>query len=94
MERSVLVCQYRNCLGNGSAAVLAAFQSHPIPQVTVQVSGCLGQCSTGPTVQVQPDFIWYCRVQAEDVPEIMEQHLQQDQPVIRLLHPRFHADLL
>jgi (2Fe-2S) ferredoxin len=53
-------------------------------------SGCLGQCGSGPMVRVLPDDIWYCRVRPDDVAEIVEQHLHQNQPVQRLLHPRFH----
>ena len=89
-KHSVLVCQYRSCKKNGSAAVLAAFKSGEIPGVEVTGSGCQGQCSTGPTVRVLPDETWYCRVQPQDVPEVIEQHLLHGKPVARLLHPRFH----
>lgn len=93
-ERQVWVCQYANCTRNGSTEVLAAFQAlEPIPGVSVQTTGCLGQCSVGPMVRVTPDEIWYCRVQAGDVPRIVEQHLQGNAPVRSLLHPRFHPDL-
>lgn len=89
-DRQVLVCQYINCLGNGSAEVLAAFSALAIPGIVVIGSECQGQCNMGPTVRVLPDEIWYCRVKPQDVPEIVEQHLQQGKPVDRLLHPRFH----
>jgi (2Fe-2S) ferredoxin len=88
--RQVLVCQYVNCCGNGSADVLAALTDHPVPGVTVTESECQGQCNLGPTVRVLPDETWYCRVKPEDVSEIVEQHLKQGKPVDRLLHPRFH----
>ncbi|MEM9486323.1 MAG: (2Fe-2S) ferredoxin domain-containing protein, partial [Cyanobacteria bacterium P01_F01_bin.116] len=38
------------------------------------------------------DNVWYCRVQPQDVDDIIEQHIHQGQPVKRLLHPRFHPD--
>jgi len=41
-------------------------------------------------VQVTPDNVWYCRVQAADVSEIVSEHLEGDRPLRRLLHPRFH----
>ncbi|MCL6435271.1 MAG: (2Fe-2S) ferredoxin domain-containing protein [Leptolyngbyaceae cyanobacterium HOT.MB2.61] len=88
--REVLVCQYVNCQGNGSAEVLKAFQSNPVPSVTVNPSECQGQCNMGPTVRVLPDGTWYCRVKPKDVPTIVEQHLKQGKPVERLLHPRMH----
>jgi (2Fe-2S) ferredoxin len=89
-DRQVLVCQYTNCLAHGSAKVLEAFLTHAVPTVTVIDCDCQGQCNMGPTVRILPDEVWYCRVKPEDVPAIVEQHLQQGHPVKRLLHPRFH----
>lgn len=89
-KRQVLVCQYLNCRANGSEAVLQAFHDHPVLGVEVTAVGCQGQCNMGPTVRVLPNESWYCRVQPEDVPEIVEQHLKQDKIVDRLLHPRMH----
>ncbi|MGJ3253885.1 MAG: (2Fe-2S) ferredoxin domain-containing protein [Elainellaceae cyanobacterium] len=89
-RRCVLVCQHRSCQRNGSEAVLAAFREAATPGVFVSGGGCTGQCSSGPTVRVMPDGTWYCQVRPPDVPEIVDQHFQHDQPVERLLHPRFH----
>lgn len=85
-----MVCQYRSCDRSGSAAVLAAFRETNLPGVLISGSGCMGQCASGPTVRVMPDGTWYCRVKPEDVEAIATQHLQQDAPVERLLHSRFH----
>ncbi|MBD2122727.1 ferredoxin [Trichocoleus sp. FACHB-262] len=89
-QRQVLVCQYQNCLARGSAQVLAAFQSQPVPDASISASGCLGQCNMGPNVRVVPDEVWYCRVQPSDVPAVVEEHLQAGHAVESLLHPRFH----
>ncbi len=70
--------------------MLEAFRSHGGDDFSLSESECMGQCSAGPNVQVLPKTIWYCRVKAEDVPEIIEQHRQGGDPVKRLLHPRFH----
>ncbi|MBW4513868.1 MAG: (2Fe-2S) ferredoxin domain-containing protein [Timaviella obliquedivisa GSE-PSE-MK23-08B] len=86
----VLVCQYHSCARNRAAKVLEAFQLAVPLGVLVTASGCLGQCSSGSTVYITPDRTWYCRVKPEDVAEIVAQHLQLNQPVARLLHPRFH----
>jgi (2Fe-2S) ferredoxin len=90
MGRCIAVCQYRSCERNGAAEVLAAFQSTVAADVWVSGSDCMGQCASGPTVTVTPDMTWYCRVKPEDVAAIATQHLQENQPVERLLHPRFH----
>ncbi|UNU22869.1 (2Fe-2S) ferredoxin domain-containing protein [Microcoleus vaginatus] len=89
--RCVLVCQYLSCLKNGSAAVLAAFEAQQVPGVKVEATSCQGQCTTGPTVRVTPDEIWYCRVKPSDVPLIVEDHLKEGKPVEALFNPRIHA---
>lgn len=88
--RSIAVCQYHSCARNRAAKVLEAFQASASMGVLVSASDCMGQCSSGPTVYITPDRIWYSRVKPEDVAEIVMQHLQLNQPVERLLHPRFH----
>ena len=50
----------------------------------VTKTGCMGRCSTGPTVVVYPDGVWYMKVQPEDVSEIIESHLKNGKPVERL----------
>ena len=89
-RRCILVCQHTSCLRGGSAEVLAAFQAAKVPGVMAAGSECMGQCSSGPTVQINPDRTWYCRVKLSDVPRVVEQHLKGGEPVESLLHPRFH----
>ncbi|TVQ07080.1 MAG: (2Fe-2S) ferredoxin domain-containing protein [Leptolyngbya sp. DLM2.Bin27] len=86
----VQVCRHRSCDRGGSAAVLAAFRQHQSGHILIAESGCMGQCSAGPTVKVMPGNTWYCRVKSEDVPRIVEQHLEQGKLVCDRLHPRFH----
>lgn len=88
--RCVLICQHQSCQRHGSIAVLETFQAASIPHVTVESTGCMGQCSTGPTVRITPDEIWYCRVNPDAAHEIIEQHLQQGKPVTAKLNPRIH----
>lgn len=88
--QQILVCQYVNCLANGSASVLAEFLRQDLTDVEVVAGPCQGQCNMGPAVHVVPDEIWYCRIQVEDVAAISQQHIQQGQPVTALLNPRFH----
>lgn len=89
-RRCVFVCQHRSCIRSGAAEVLEEFQANRVVGVFVSSSECLGQCGSGPTVQVAPDNTWYCRVKPGDVQSIVSQHFQENQPVEALLHPRFH----
>jgi (2Fe-2S) ferredoxin len=53
-------------------------------QVRANAAGCLDQCARGVCVVVYPEQVWYGGVKAEDVPEIIEQHLVGGVPVDRL----------
>lgn len=50
-------------------------------------SGCLGPCAEGVTVSVQPDNVWYGKVKALDVVEIVEKHIVGGTKVDRLELP-------
>lgn len=53
-------------------------------EVFVTNTGCLGICEKGPIVIVYPDNVWYGSVGAEDVEEIMDEHIEGGKPVGRL----------
>ena len=54
-------------------------------EIRAQRAGCLDTCGKGPTIVVYPEGVYYGNVQIEDVEEIVEQHLQNDKPVERLV---------
>jgi (2Fe-2S) ferredoxin len=56
-------------------------------RVMVNRTMCLKHCSRGPTVAVQPDNVWYERVTRDDLAEICISHLENGQPIERLLMP-------
>ncbi len=89
-ERCVFVCQYRSCLANGSAEVLAAFEAADTNGFRVMGTGCQGQCTSGPTVRIVPEETWYWRVKPSDVPVIVEQHLKGGKQVEEKLNTRIH----
>ena len=72
VDRLLLVCQNRTCRKQGSEKVLAAFQTFDIPNITVEKSGCLGKCGSGPMVLVLPEEIRYSHVETQNVSVIME----------------------
>jgi (2Fe-2S) ferredoxin len=75
-SKSIRVCQNRTCRKQGAAKVLAAFEARLVPGVTVSGCGCLGQCGNGPIVLILPERIWYRGVRPNEVPLLVEQHLQ------------------
>jgi (2Fe-2S) ferredoxin len=93
----VFVCENRRdpadprgcCGAKGSEAIRAALKSEIERrglrgEVRANAAGCLDACAHGPTVVVYPEGVWYGRVSPEDVPEIVERHLVNGEPVERL----------
>ena len=91
-HRTVFVCQETPCLSMGSDAVYEALKAELTRQglknAAVEISGCHGHglCEQGPSIVVEPEGIFYTRVQAEDAPEIVTSHLRDGKPVERLFY--------
>lgn len=100
VNRHVFVCNGKSCTANGSAAVKEAFENeleaqqlrygkaskgrNPQGPVILTDCGSVGFCTIGPAVLVYPENVWYAQVTAEDVPEIIEEHLKNGKVVKRL----------
>lgn len=87
----VLVCKGTGCTASGSENVMEAFQKEIekrglSKEVRVVQTGCLGLCELGPNVLIYPEGSYYCRVKADDIPEIVEEHLIKGRIVERLLY--------
>ncbi len=76
-----------SCGARGAAEVMAAFQRElggdPTlwGRIAVTPCGCLGPCFEGPMIAVYPDGVWYQRVSAADVGEIVASHVRGGVPV-------------
>jgi NADH:ubiquinone oxidoreductase subunit F (NADH-binding)/(2Fe-2S) ferredoxin/NAD-dependent dihydropyrimidine dehydrogenase PreA subunit len=87
----VLVCGGKNCSASGSKQVMEAFaeelKKNKLDQeIKLGETDCHGFCEMGPLVIVYPEGTFYIRVKAEDVPEIVEEHLVKGRIVDRLLY--------
>lgn len=87
----VLLCAGTGCVSSGSKKVEAAFQTELarkglVDEIKVIETGCHGFCEMGPIVIVYPEGVFYCRVQEEDVAEIVDSHLYKGRIVERLLY--------
>ncbi len=91
-RHTVFVCQETPCLSMGSDAVYEALKAElnrqGLKNTAMEISGCHGHglCEQGPSVVVEPEGIFYTRVQAEDAPEIVTSHLRDGKPVERLFY--------
>jgi (2Fe-2S) ferredoxin len=100
IKRHVFVCNGKSCSAVGSAEVKAAFEKelgeknlrygkvskgrNPAGPVVLTDCGSVGFCSIGTAVLVYPEGVWYAQVRAEDVGEIIEEHLEKGNIVERL----------
>lgn len=55
--------------------------------VRVNRAGCLDRCAGGPVAVVYPEGVWYTYVDANDLNEIVDQHLLRGEVVERLVLP-------
>lgn len=86
----VLVCGGGGCLSSGCTEVKNTLECEIEERglqerVQVVVTGCMGPCSLGPMIVVNPDGVLYKKVNVEDVAEIVKQHLISGKIVERLL---------
>ena len=78
------------CPASGSMSVLGALHGELGKQgisndVQVSSCGCLGLCDEGPIMIVYPEGVWYRKVKADDVADIVASHLRSGQLVSRLV---------
>ncbi|MGI8813499.1 MAG: (2Fe-2S) ferredoxin domain-containing protein [Pyrinomonadaceae bacterium] len=101
LKHHVFVCNGKSCSAVGAAEVKAAFERELLakklrygkeskgrnPNGTILLTDCgsVGFCSIGPAVLVYPENVWYAQVTPEDVPEIIEEHLEKGRVVERLM---------
>lgn len=100
IKHHVFVCNGKSCTAVGSPEVKKAFEEelqkrnlrwgkeskgrNPNGEVVLTDCGSVGFCSIGTAVLIYPEGIWYAQVCAEDVPEIIEKHLEKGNVVERL----------
>ncbi len=53
-------------------------------KVRINSAGCLDRCDSGPVLVVYPEETWYTFVDKEDVDDIIDEHLVNGRPVLRL----------
>ena len=97
IKRHVFVCNGKSCTAVGGAEVKRAFEEQleaknlrygkaskgRNPEGNILLTDCssMGFCSIGAAVLVYPEGVWYAQVRAEDVEEIIEEHLENGKVV-------------
>lgn len=87
----VLVCAGAGCISAGCKAVHDALLEELKKQglereIRVVETGCVGSCDLGPVIIIYPEGVFYRKVAAGDVAEIVGEHLLKGRVVERLLY--------
>ncbi|MEX1346959.1 MAG: NADH-ubiquinone oxidoreductase-F iron-sulfur binding region domain-containing protein [Desulfobacterales bacterium] len=87
----ISICAGAGCVASGADEVIDAFKKEIekaglTTTVDTKGTGCPGFCERGPVVVIYPEEICYLQVQAEDVPEIVEQTIKENKVIERLLY--------
>ncbi|MBE6753876.1 MAG: NADH-quinone oxidoreductase subunit NuoF [Ruminococcaceae bacterium] len=98
IRSQVLICGGTGCTSSGSKAIQAAFEEQLKAkgledEVKIIQTGCFGLCALGPVVVVYPEGVFYKQVTAEDVTEIVSEHLYKGRIVQRLVYDDVPEDI-
>jgi len=87
----ITVCGGTGCHAYGCLKVAEAFKDEIKKQnlqdsVDVRITGCHGFCERGPITVIQPDGIFYQRIQLKDIREVISETIINKKIVNRLLY--------
>lgn len=87
----ILICGGTGCTSSGSMVLVKELKKELVKhdildEVEVVATGCFGLCELGPVVIVYPEGTFYSRVEAADIPEMVEEHLVKGRPLDRLIY--------
>ena len=85
----ITLCDGPTCMRNRSKelknVIQAELERHNLHDVVrIMLSGCLGMCSKGPVMIINPGYTIYGEVSENDIPEIIQQHILKNKPLARL----------
>lgn len=85
-RRWLNVCGGTGCRAYRADEVIEAAREAAGDSAIVRVTGCPGFCEQGPIISVEPQGIFYARVQPEDLKEIVRETIENGRAVRRLLY--------
>ncbi len=92
---NITICDGPTCMHKRSKELESIIEKelakHGIAdKVGINLSGCLGMCTKGPILIVNPGYTIYGNVQENDIPEIIERHILKKKPLTRLIIDEDH----
>ncbi|MGM0378347.1 MAG: NADH-ubiquinone oxidoreductase-F iron-sulfur binding region domain-containing protein [Bacillota bacterium] len=88
---NIMVCGGTGCMASESQEIIDNFnkllkEKGYEKEVQVLKTGCFGFCEQGPIIKIHPDNVFYVKVKAADVEEIIDEHVIKGRKVERLLY--------
>ena len=88
---SVAVCCGTGCSASGALEVVSSFEKNLkekniAADLDTRITGCHGFCEQGPLMVIKPGNIFYCKVNQDDVEEIVEKTIMRGEVIERLLY--------
>jgi NADH:ubiquinone oxidoreductase subunit F (NADH-binding)/(2Fe-2S) ferredoxin/NAD-dependent dihydropyrimidine dehydrogenase PreA subunit len=90
-QSHLMLCAGTGCVSNGAFEVKKALEQeiakHGLEnEIAVVITGCNGFCAQGPILVVQPEGIFYQRLDVKNVPKLIEEHFVKGNPVKELMY--------
>ena len=87
----VLICGGTGCTSSGSTTLRDKLAEELKAkgledEIKIVMTGCFGLCALGPIMIVYPEGTFYSRVTADDIPEIVDEHLMKGRIVERIVY--------
>ncbi|WIF95747.1 NADH-quinone oxidoreductase subunit NuoF [Caminicella sporogenes] len=88
---NIMVCGGTGCLASDSEKIIKNLKiilkaRGYSDEVKVIKTGCFGFCEQGPIVKIEPDNVFYVRVNPKDAKDIVDEHIIKGRKVDRLLY--------
>lgn len=90
-EKHVLVCGGTGCTSSGSPKIIEKLKEEfaakgLTDKIQIVKTGCFGLCERGPIMIVYPEGSFYSRVDIDEIPRIVDEHLIGGEPVKEFLY--------
>ena len=90
-EKHVLVCGGTGCTSSNSGKIIEKLEEEfkakgLTDKVQIVKTGCFGLCERGPIMIVYPEGSFYSRVNIDEIPRIVDEHLIGGNPVKEFLY--------
>ncbi len=90
-EKHILVCGGTGCTSSGSPKIIEKLEKELAEKgltdkVQIVKTGCFGLCELGPIMIVYPEGAFYSRVDTDEIPRIVDEHIIGGKPVKEFLY--------